>query len=131
VLADALDPVAAARVLRRYFEAESAVLARYGATVEQSTGEAVTGVFGVPISHEDDALRAARRRTRAPRGAGDPERTASAADRIFRDSASSSSERTTSAISRAERAISRRRSWSSAHSQSRRMDAGCGAARST
>jgi DNA-binding SARP family transcriptional activator len=59
-LAEALDPEALGIVLQRYFETVSAVLARHGGTVEKHTGDAVMAVFGIPISHEDDALRAAR-----------------------------------------------------------------------
>ncbi len=59
-LAEALDPEALGQVLRRYFEAVSAVLSRHGGTVEKFAGDAVMAAFGIPVSHEDDALRAAR-----------------------------------------------------------------------
>jgi DNA-binding SARP family transcriptional activator len=59
-LADALDAEALGQVLRRYFETVSAALARHGGTVEKFAGDAVMAVFGTPVSHEDDALRAAR-----------------------------------------------------------------------
>jgi DNA-binding SARP family transcriptional activator/tetratricopeptide (TPR) repeat protein len=36
------------------------VLQRHGATVERSLGGAVTAIFGIPVVHEDDALRAVR-----------------------------------------------------------------------
>ena len=45
---------------RRYFETVSAALTRHGGTVEKFAGDAVMAAFGIPISHEDDALRAAR-----------------------------------------------------------------------
>src|SRR5437764_4499300 len=48
------------RVQSRYFEPASAVLARHGARVEKFVGDAVMAVFGTPVAHEDDALRAAR-----------------------------------------------------------------------
>ena len=59
-LAEALDPEALGTVLRRYFETVSTAVARHGGTVEKYAGDAVMAAFGIPISHEDDALRAAR-----------------------------------------------------------------------
>jgi DNA-binding SARP family transcriptional activator len=59
-LAEALDPEALGRVLQRYFETVSAALLRHGGSVEKYAGDAVMAAFGIPVSHEDDALRAAR-----------------------------------------------------------------------
>ena len=59
-LAEALDAEALARVLREYFDTVSAVIFRHGGTIEKFAGDAVMAVFGIPASHEDDALRAAR-----------------------------------------------------------------------
>ena len=59
-LADALDPEALGRVLQSYFETVSTALTRHGGTVEKFAGDSVMAAFGIPISHEDDALRAAR-----------------------------------------------------------------------
>jgi DNA-binding SARP family transcriptional activator/tetratricopeptide (TPR) repeat protein len=59
-LAGALDVEALGRVLNGYFEAVSAVVSRHGGAVEKYAGDAVMAVFGIPVSHEDDALRAAR-----------------------------------------------------------------------
>ena len=59
-LAEALDAEALGTVLRSYFETVSAAIARHGGTVEKYAGDAVMAAFGIPISHEDDALRAAR-----------------------------------------------------------------------
>jgi len=59
-LADTLDAEALGRVLSGYFDTVSAVLNRHGGTVEKFAGDAVMAVFGIPVSHEDDALRAAR-----------------------------------------------------------------------
>jgi predicted ATPase/class 3 adenylate cyclase/DNA-binding winged helix-turn-helix (wHTH) protein len=55
-----LDPEARRRVMSRYFEDVRAVLERHGGTVEAYPGDAVMAVFGVPLLHEDDALRAVR-----------------------------------------------------------------------
>jgi class 3 adenylate cyclase/tetratricopeptide (TPR) repeat protein/DNA-binding winged helix-turn-helix (wHTH) protein len=59
-LGDRLDPEALRDVMGRFFEASRAVLEQHGATVEKFIGDAVMAVFGIPRSHEDDALRAAR-----------------------------------------------------------------------
>jgi DNA-binding SARP family transcriptional activator len=59
-LADSLDAEALRQVLGSYFEAVSAAVARHGGTVEKFAGDSVMAVFGIPASHEDDALRAAR-----------------------------------------------------------------------
>jgi predicted ATPase/DNA-binding SARP family transcriptional activator len=59
-LAEQLDPEVLHGVLSRYFEAMLAVLERHGGTVEKFIGDAIAAVFGVPVVHEDDALRAVR-----------------------------------------------------------------------
>jgi predicted ATPase/class 3 adenylate cyclase len=55
-----LDPEALRRLLLRYFAAMQSVVERHGGTVEKFIGDAVMAVFGVPVVHEDDALRAVR-----------------------------------------------------------------------
>jgi class 3 adenylate cyclase len=59
-MADALDPEAVRRVMGRYFDACRSVIEFHGGTVEKFIGDAVMAVFGVPIVHEDDAMRAMR-----------------------------------------------------------------------
>ena len=44
--------------MTRYFEAMRVALERHGGTVEKFIGDAVMAVFGLPVRHEDDALRA-------------------------------------------------------------------------
>ena len=56
----ALDPEALRNLLARYFDELSAVIRRHGGVVERYIGDAIMAVFGVPILHEDDALRAVR-----------------------------------------------------------------------
>ncbi|HEX7311928.1 MAG TPA: adenylate/guanylate cyclase domain-containing protein [Gaiellaceae bacterium] len=59
-LGERLDPESLRRVMARYFEVASDVIERHGGTVEKFIGDAVMAVFGVPVVHEDDALRAVR-----------------------------------------------------------------------
>ncbi len=59
-LADRLDPESVWHVMSRYFEVMREPLERHGGTVEKFIGDAVMAVFGIPVVHEDDALRAVR-----------------------------------------------------------------------
>jgi class 3 adenylate cyclase/tetratricopeptide (TPR) repeat protein len=59
-LGERLDSESLRRVMERYFALARDVLERHGGTVEKFIGDAVMAVFGIPIVHEDDALRAAR-----------------------------------------------------------------------
>src|SRR5204862_2898476 len=59
-LGERLDPEALRALLARYFEQMKGIVERHGGTVEKFIGDAVMAVFGVPIVHEDDALRAVR-----------------------------------------------------------------------
>jgi DNA-binding SARP family transcriptional activator len=55
-----LDPEALRRVIGRAFEALEAAAERHGGTIETVSGDTITAVFGLPLVHEDDALRAVR-----------------------------------------------------------------------
>jgi class 3 adenylate cyclase/tetratricopeptide (TPR) repeat protein len=59
-LGERLDPESLRRVMSRYFDEMRTVLERHGGTVEKFIGDAVMAVFGIPVLHEDDALRAVR-----------------------------------------------------------------------
>ena len=59
-LGEHLDPETVRRVMGRYFDEMKAVLESHGGTVEKFIGDAIMAVFGVPVVHEDDALRAIR-----------------------------------------------------------------------
>jgi class 3 adenylate cyclase len=59
-LGETTDPEALRALLARYFERMKKIVERHGGTVEKFVGDAVMSVFGVPVVHEDDALRACR-----------------------------------------------------------------------
>ncbi len=59
-LGESLDAESLRRVMARYFETARACLENHGGSVEKFIGDAVMAVFGVPVTHEDDALRALR-----------------------------------------------------------------------
>jgi class 3 adenylate cyclase/tetratricopeptide (TPR) repeat protein len=59
-LGEQLDPETLHSVMSSYFDEMRLVLERHGGTVEKFIGDAVMAVFGVPVAHEDDALRAVR-----------------------------------------------------------------------
>jgi class 3 adenylate cyclase/tetratricopeptide (TPR) repeat protein len=59
-LGERLDPESLRRVMWRYFDTMQATLERHGGTVEKFIGDAIVAVFGVPVVHEDDALRAVK-----------------------------------------------------------------------
>jgi class 3 adenylate cyclase len=59
-LGEGRDPEAIRGVMNRYFATARGVLERHGGTVEKFVGDAVMAAFGIPVVHEDDALRAVR-----------------------------------------------------------------------
>jgi class 3 adenylate cyclase/tetratricopeptide (TPR) repeat protein len=59
-LGERLDSESLREVLHHYFSEMQAVLERHGGTVEKYIGDAIMAVFGLPVLHEDDALRAVR-----------------------------------------------------------------------
>src|SRR6185437_14870886 len=59
-LGESTDPEAMRALLARYFERMRGIVESHGGSVEKFIGDAVMAVFGVPLTHEDDALRACR-----------------------------------------------------------------------
>jgi class 3 adenylate cyclase/tetratricopeptide (TPR) repeat protein len=59
-LGERLDPESLRDVMGRYFASMREVIERHGGTVEKYIGDAVMAVFGVPLVHDEDALRAVR-----------------------------------------------------------------------
>jgi class 3 adenylate cyclase len=54
------DPERLHWLMSRYFEEMGAIVEHHGGTVGKFIGDAVMAVFGTPVLHEDDALRAVR-----------------------------------------------------------------------
>jgi class 3 adenylate cyclase len=59
-LGERLDPESLRGVMARYFDVARKVVEHHGGSVEKFIGDAVMAVFGIPVLHEDDALRAVR-----------------------------------------------------------------------
>src|SRR5262245_11459389 len=59
-MSERIDAESLRAILLRYFELMRSCLVRHGGTVEKYIGDAVMAVFGIPVVHEDDALRAVR-----------------------------------------------------------------------
>src|SRR5436309_8017011 len=59
-LGESIDPEVLRGLLARYFDRMRTIIERHGGTVEKFIGDAVVAIFGVPVAHEDDALRALR-----------------------------------------------------------------------
>jgi class 3 adenylate cyclase/tetratricopeptide (TPR) repeat protein len=59
-LGEQLDPEPLRALLARYFDRVKGIVEQHEGSVEKFIGDAVMAVFGVPVLHEDDALRAVR-----------------------------------------------------------------------
>src|SRR5687768_17183467 len=59
-LGERLDPEALRDVWSRYHETARAVLERHGRTIDKFIRYAVMASYGMPVVHDDDALRAVR-----------------------------------------------------------------------
>ena len=59
-LGERLDPESLQALMSRWFGETRRIIDRHAGTVEKYMGDAVMAVFGVPVVHEDDAVRAAR-----------------------------------------------------------------------
>jgi class 3 adenylate cyclase/tetratricopeptide (TPR) repeat protein len=59
-LGESLDPESLQQMLSHYFAEMKVVVERHGGTVSKFIGDAVMAIFGLPRTHEDDALRAVR-----------------------------------------------------------------------
>jgi len=59
-LAEGRDPEAVHALLNRYFAVVDAQVERFGGHVDKHIGDAVMALFGAPVAHGDDPLRAVR-----------------------------------------------------------------------
>jgi class 3 adenylate cyclase/tetratricopeptide (TPR) repeat protein len=59
-LGERADPEDIDAALRSYYEMARDTIEHFGGVVEKFIGDAVVGLFGVPLAHEDDAERAVR-----------------------------------------------------------------------
>ena len=59
-MGERVDAESVRELMFRYFHSMREAIERHGGTVEKFVGDAVMAVFGVPVGHEDDALRAVR-----------------------------------------------------------------------
>lgn len=59
-LAEEMDPEDARAILAGFFGTMAREIHRHGGTVEKYIGDAVMAVFGLPVAHEDDPVRAVR-----------------------------------------------------------------------
>src|SRR4051794_18699381 len=57
---EASDREGVARMLIAYFRLARGAIERHGGVVEKFIGDAVVGIFGAPVAHEDDPARAVR-----------------------------------------------------------------------
>ncbi|HEX5147628.1 MAG TPA: adenylate/guanylate cyclase domain-containing protein, partial [Candidatus Limnocylindrales bacterium] len=57
-LGERMDPESLREVLTLYFDEMRAVFESHGGTIEKIIGDAIVAVFGLPVRHDDDALRA-------------------------------------------------------------------------
>jgi len=58
-LSQTLDPEELNDLLGRYTKLVDDLVGRYGGTVDKHIGDAVMALFGAPVAHDDDPLRAA------------------------------------------------------------------------
>src|ERR1700745_1338166 len=59
-IAERQDPERVRLSMSQYFEAMRTVVERHGGTLASFLGDGVMAVFGTPVVHEDDVLRAVR-----------------------------------------------------------------------
>ena len=59
-ISEALSPEEVVELLREYFNTMVPIVLKHGGTLDKYVGDALMGLFGVPLPHEDHATRAVR-----------------------------------------------------------------------
>ncbi len=59
-LSERLDPEETREIMNRVFGLAAEIVARYNGRIEKFIGDALMAIFGVPVAHEDDPVRAVR-----------------------------------------------------------------------
>ena len=59
-LSERLDPEETREIMSRVFAIAAEIVARYDGRIEKFIGDAMMAIFGVPVAHEDDPVRAVR-----------------------------------------------------------------------
>ncbi|MDQ3210750.1 MAG: AAA family ATPase, partial [Actinomycetota bacterium] len=70
-MGERVDAESVREMMFSYFHTMRGAIEGHGGTVEKFIGDAVVAVFGVPVAHEDDALRAVRAAAEMQRRLGD------------------------------------------------------------
>lgn len=60
VLSQSLDPEQLRDVVNRFYAVADAIIEGHGGTVDKHLGDGVMALFGAPVAHDDDCLRAVR-----------------------------------------------------------------------
>ena len=59
-MSQALDPEDVHAMLGRFYEVADEIVERFGGSIDKHIGDSVMAVFGAPVAHDDDAIRAVR-----------------------------------------------------------------------
>ncbi len=59
-LTERLDPEETREIMARIFGSAAEIVGRYEGRIEKFVGDAIMAIFGVPVAHEDDPVRAVR-----------------------------------------------------------------------
>jgi class 3 adenylate cyclase len=66
-LSERLDPEETREIMAQVFGRAADIIGRYDGRIEKFVGDAIMAIFGVPVAHEDDPVRAGRSRVTSSR----------------------------------------------------------------